>query len=393
MLDLILNADTSNVEKPEQYIEDDDEKIIFSRTVFCGISFTCSFLLIVVYIINCIQVKYRKCIRNEEKVLNENENENNYLDMDDNEDENYNKKDNRGKIGLGSNFMFIMTISNFFGALFEFSFYFYYMKKKSLEENLDLSNNYLYNNINEDKVCTLFGFAHNFFDLFTCCWITMLTLLFYRSTKILNDMPNHEAKYLTIGFAYCIILCIILCIIPLTRGSYGFARYYCSFKYNSLSKKGEYYVKEPEKFLDKAWRYAFIAVTSLNNIINVIWLLLTNNYYSKKLKRIKIQNKNEYKIILCFVWVFRIFPIVLIISRFYKGVSRMVLNIVDSKEVIDIMQYINGFLFASNGIFDSIACLFFFRGVFWCCNSPSVSRAVSEEKISDMDVLEGDQDD
>ena len=71
----------------------------------------------------------------------------------------------------------------------------------------------------------------------------------------------------------------------------------------------------------------------------------------------------------------------------------MVLNIVDSKEVIDIMQYINGFLFASNGIFDSIACLFFFRGVFWCCNSPSVSRAVSEEKISDMDVLEGDQDD
>jgi hypothetical protein len=135
MLDLILNADTSNVEKPEQYIEDDDEKIIFSRTVFCGISFTCSFLLIVVYIINCIQVKYRKCIRNEEKVLNENENENenNYLDMDDNEDENYNKKDNRGKIGLGSNFMFIMTISNFFGALFEFSFYFYYMKKKSLE--------------------------------------------------------------------------------------------------------------------------------------------------------------------------------------------------------------------------------------------------------------------
>ena len=86
--------------------------------------------------------------------------------------------------------------------------------------------------------------------------------------------------------------------------------------------------------------------------------------------------------------MFRIFPIVLIISRFYKGVSRMVLNIVDSKEVIDIMQYINGFLFASNGIFDSIACLFFFRGVFWCCNSPSISRDVSEEKVSDMDVLE-----
>ena len=203
MLDLILSED----QKPEQYIEDDDEKIILSRTVFCGISFTCSFLLIIVYIINCIQVKYRKCIRNEEKVLNENEN--NYSDMDNKEDENSNKKNNQEKIGLGSNFMFFMTISNFFGALFEFSFYFYYIHLKSKEENQDLTKNILYNNINKDNACTLFGFAHNFFDLFTCCWITMLTLLFYRSTNISNDMPYHEAKYLTIGFAYCIILCII----------------------------------------------------------------------------------------------------------------------------------------------------------------------------------------
>jgi hypothetical protein len=391
MLDLILNANTSNDQKPEQYIEDGDEKIILSRTIFCCISFTCSLLLIIVYIINCIQVKYRKCIRNEEKVLNENEN--NYSDMDNKEDENSNKKNNQGKIGLGSNFMFFMTISNFFGALFEFSFYFYYINLKSKEENQDLTKNILYYNINEDNACTLFGFAHNFFDLFTCCWITMLTLLFYRSTNISNDMPYHEAKYLTIGFAYCIILCIILCVIPLSTGSYGFARYYCSFKYNSLSQKGEYYIKDPEGNLDKVWRYAFIAVASLNNIVNVIWLYLTNNYYSKKLKKIKNQNKNEYKIMLYFVWVFRIFPIVLIISRFYKGVSRMLLDNVDSKEVIDIIQYINGFLFASNGIFDSIACIFFFRGVFWCCNSPSISRAVSEEKVSDMDVLEGDQDD
>jgi hypothetical protein len=322
-----------------------------------------------------------------------NENENNYSDMDNKEDENSNKKNNQGKIGLGSNFMFFMTISNFFGALFEFSFYFYYINLKSKEENQDLTKNILYYNINEDNACTLFGFAHNFFDLFTCCWITMLTLLFYRSTNISNDMPYHEAKYLTIGFAYCIILCIILCVIPLSTGSYGFARYYCSFKYNSLSQKGEYYIKDPEGNLDKVWRYAFIAVASLNNIVNVIWLYLTNNYYSKKLKKIKNQNKNEYKIMLYFVWVFRIFPIVLIISRFYKGVSRMLLDNVDSKEVIDIIQYINGFLFASNGIFDSIACIFFFRGVFWCCNSPSISRAVSEEKVSDMDVLEGDQDD
>ena len=387
MLDLILSED----QKPEQYIEDDDEKIILSRTVFCGISFACSFLLIIVYIINCIQVKYRKCIRNEEKVLNENEN--NYSDMDKKEDENYNKKNNQGKIGLGSNFMFFMTISNFFGALFEFSFYFYYINLKSLKQNKDLTKNILYYNINEDRVCALFGFAHNFFDLFTCCWITMLTLLFYRSTNISNDMPYHEAKYLTIGFAYCIILCIILCVIPLSTGSYGFARYYCSFKYNSLSQKGEYYIKDPEGNLDKVWRYAFIAVASLNNIVNVIWLYLANKYYSKKLKEIKNQNRNEYKIMLYFVWVFRIFPIVLIISRFYKGVSRMLLDSVDSKEVIDIIQYINGFLFASNGIFDSIACIFFFRGVFWCCNSPSISRAVSEEKVSDMDVLEGDQDD
>ena len=93
---------------------------------------------------------------------------------------------------------------------------------------------------------------------------------------------------------------------------------------------------------------------------------------------------------LIYVWVFRIFPIVLLISRIFKGISRIIIEELEgdnASTVTNIVQYINAFLFASNGIFDSIACIFFFKGVFWCCSSNSLSKTSSEERGSDLDYL------
>lgn len=364
----------------EELIRENDEKIILARSIFCIISFSCCFILIFVYFILCLQMKCGICTRNKNDSKD-------FLESDTSSEEGKKKNNNnKGKIGLGSNFMFLLTISNFFGSIFEFLFYFYYkdMKQKTNGNEALLK---LYKDINEDTKCLFLGFAHNFFDLFAVCWTTMLTILFYSSTNLSNEMLYKDKKYLIIGFAFSTIICFIFCIIPLILKSYGFARYYCSFKYNEIDDN---YEVQDEKTLTKFWRYSFVGITFLGNAFNVLCLIKTNKFYSKKLLYIKKQNKKEYKLMLIYVWVFRIFPIVLVISRIFKGFSRIMVEYFSVDETFeDIIEYMNAFLFASNGIFDSIACLFFFRGVFLCCWPDSISDSISEEdkECADMNYF------
>lgn len=354
------------------------ENIVLVRTIFCAISFICCFFLIIVYIIYCIQITLKLCIKKE--VQNE-PNEILEIDCSDTESKDNNnnkKKKDKQKIGLGSNFMFLLTISNFFGALCEFLFYFY---SKSVNKDTITEK---YEEMNNDNICRLLGFGHNFFDLFAVCWTTMLTLLFYRSTNLSNEMLYHDKKYLLIGFIYSFVSCTILCGIPLLIKGFGFADYYCSFRYN------EDFSKEiPEELIQNTiCRLTFVTFTTVNNLINVYWLFKTNRFYSKKLKIIKNQNKQEYRLMLIYVWVFRIFPIVLLVSRIFKGMSRIIISNFKNDLFNDIIEYINAFLFASNGIFDSIACAFFFRGVFWCCTSNTSSRTNTQDgEGSDMNYL------
>jgi hypothetical protein len=245
-------------------------------------------------------------------------------------------------------------------------------------------NNDKYMEINDDKICHFFGFSHNFWDLSSVCWTTMLTLLFYRSTNLSNEMLYRDKKYLSIGFIYLIVSSIFFSIIPYINANYGFARFYCSFRYQEFIDD-----KKFEKLSTFIYRWSFIGFTGLNNLFNAFCLIKTFQYYSKKLALIKKKNKKEYKLMLIYVWVFRIFPIVLLISRFFKGISRVIIERLDGEgqAVKSVIEYINAFLFASNGIFDSIACIFFFKGVFWCCSSNSLSKTSSEEIYSDMEYL------
>ena len=363
-------------------MDDNDKYIILTRTIFCGISSFCCLVLIIIYIIYCLQVKYNLLTK---KV--ENEESNNLLDNEISSDEGKKSDDNKNekKIGLGSNFMFFLTISNFFSAIFEFPFYFYYMNV--INNNEEKTNIQKFKEINNDPNCLLFGFAHNFFDLAAVCWTTMLTLLFYSSTNLSNKMLYDDNKYLFIGFIFTIVSCVILCFIPVFTGSYGFARYYCSFRYNEADENE---IKD-ELLINTLWRYSYIFVTFINSLFNVIWLFRTNIFYSKKLEIIKKQNKREYKLMLIYVWVFRIFPIVLVVSRIFKGLSRIIIDKFKLGHSFfgSFIEYINAFLFASNGIFNSIACMFFFRGVFWCCYN-NIESENETKQSSNMDFISED---
>ena len=384
---MINDTDTSF----EHYlINKNDETIILVRSIFCSISFFCCFLLIIVYIILFLQVKLKLCTREEE----DNDDLSPFIESEFSSDESKRKKiNNDGKIGLGSNFMFILTISNFFGSLFEFLFFFYYKNKIKNVKLTDKNENIiLYDSFNDDIKCHLFGFAHNFFDLYTVCWISMLTLLFYRSTNLSNEMQYQDKKYLIIGFIYSSVLSLIFFFFFFITESYGFATYYCSFRYKEIKKVNGRELKFfNEKTLSKFWRISFVVVTFLNNAFNAICLIKATLFYSKKLEMIKKQNKNEYKLMRIYVWVFRIFPIVLLTSRIFKGLSRIIIDEFNPpRKVEDSIEYANAFFFASNGIFDSIACIFFFKGVFWCCWPDTFSRNISNDKGSDMEYLGSD---
>ena len=112
----------------------------------------------------------------------------------------------------------------------------------------------------------------------------------------------------------------------------------------------------------------------------------------------KKQDKNEYKSFIIFVWVFRLLPIVIIITRLYRFFSRVVIEIIyksnneNNETSIYIMEYINSFMYSSNGIIISLVSLLFFRGIFTCCSSEKTKEIIKNYENIDMRFLEEEND-
>ena len=376
---IIKNYKDNNITDAIPLMTDGDEIIILFRAIFCCISLFLCFLVTIIYIIFYLQTKNLLCSKKD------NENRVNYFSDNVDSDSNNIKTE---KIGLGSNFILYITLSNFFGSFFEFLFYFYYINKKKNYENNTKSLNKLYIDINNDNTCHFYAVSHNIFDLFSACWITMLTLLFYKSTKPQNEMLLNRIKYTIIGFIYSILSCIIFCIMPLTTNSYGFVRYFCSFTYQETYVNENDLIETKKKITNIIWRYIFSFFEGINTIFHVIFLIITKNFYSKQLEDIKGVNKKGYKSLLIYIWIFRIFPIVLMASRLFKIFSRYLREQTNDDNIKNIFEYFNGFVFASNGIFNSIACLFFFRSFFSCFSSnEELNSSSAKESYNLTDIL------
>ena len=376
---ILENSDTVT------FISTSDKKIILVRAILSAISLCCCLFLMIIYLIYCLQQKLQICVKKmeEEDILNNNEYPE---DLYENEEEKPKKeikekpKKKKEKIGLGSTYMFLLTISNFFASLLEFLFYFYYVNEiQGYADNLVEKQREIYNKMNNNDTCFLFGFFHNCFDLLSVCWTTMLALLFFDSTKLNSEMSLKPNKYLKIGFLYSIICCLIFCGLPLITNSYGFARFYCTFKYDEFNEKGDYI---GETNLTKGWRYSFAAFIAINSIVTVIWFFKQYYNFSKQLELKKLDP--NYKIYSHYARIYKIFPIALIISRYFRGLSRsMIVSFYLSEPFRNFLEYINAFIFAGRGIFDSIVCIFFFRGVFWCCanNNKQGKLSIGKEII------------
>ena len=315
-------------------ISDNNYSISIAGIVTVSISLLLCLFMIIIYIINYIQIKsgiYQK-EGNEDR-------ESEALLSTGAEIENNNNTKKKKKIGLGSNYMLFLILTNFIGGINELTLFILNLKN-GLKEN--------------DNICKVLGISHNFFDLCGVCWITMITFLFYCSTKNTHEIFFKETKYLIIGFVYSFSISLIISVCPLINNYYTSENRLC------------FYNKSLDNNFIIFWNICNASIIGINCIFNCFCLFKTFNYYSEKLKLLK-NNQKQYKQLLLYIWIFRVFPLVLIVTGLLK-VSSRIINIFKISQMFDlILGFSNSIAHNLNGAFNSMACIFFFKGVFMSC--------------------------
>jgi hypothetical protein len=262
-----------------------------------------------------------------------------------NEDEFISLNLNRNKIGLGNRFFFYLIIGNFLGSFFEGIF------TKFFETTEDIKNN---------ATCIFLAVTHIIFDIWNICWTTLITFLFYQTSKShINQVIINENRLTKFGFIYSFISIFIIAIFPLflkPKNFYGGADIYCSFI---------------KSFKDNIFLTLLIFLIFANLIINIYFLYKSQNFYSKKLLLLRAQNNNREYIVVRNVKIILIsFIFILALSRTLKGLNRI--GISDSYNY-DFPQFLAKFflysgtiLYSLTGFFNFLICIYFFRGVFYC---------------------------
>ena len=330
-----------NIETFYKYLE----QILFLRMIFSIISLVACFIIILLYILLFIQVKFSK---------NSNKNEQENINSISSEGLNSNKSN---KIGLGSHYMFFLVISNFFGAIVEGSLYIYLNK-----DDIQYPKTDYFKKLSDTSYCKGYAFFHNFFELSGICWTTMITKLFYYSTQIV--ITGSQKQQMAKAFTYSFLSSFIISILPIIFGGYGFAYTHCSFVKKDFDGGHTHTLS-----------IIFGTILTIFIIANALFyiyaLFKSYIFYKKKIKQLKEQNEGEYSSLKVYVYLFFIFPIVLMITRIMKLIQFFV-DFLDKEEwiyIVIILTYINSILYCLTGTFDSAFCFFFFRGVYkTCCN-------------------------
>ena len=113
---------SNNTTDSSYLIHSTDLNIIICRCVFCFISWLSCLLLISIYFMLILKVKFNFFQKNTES---EKDKANNILnDSSINYSRNDSEINNNNEIGLGSHFIFILTVSNFFGVFLNLFFIF-----------------------------------------------------------------------------------------------------------------------------------------------------------------------------------------------------------------------------------------------------------------------------
>lgn len=332
--------------------------LIFRRCIYSITSICFCFFIIILYLILCIQV-FRRRRKTRGSVF--------HKSITSSEPEIQAPQD---KIGLGSHFMFSLIISDLLCSIIPILFYILTSSKKEDEASL-LS-------FLKTLPCKVLGFFHNYLDLMSVCWTTVLMNLFYKSTFTVEFRPGEEKKSYVKGFLYSIVSPLCLTVPAFIWDVYGFADTHCSLNDfdDSLEKN--------------VFKYMIAAFFGVNLIVNLAQLVRVIHHYRKRLKIFKGKHTKEYKVILLYVIIFYCFPIYLIVSRVFKGLNREINQ--RGGSIFTGLKEIGSILTCLNGGFNSLLCCYFFRGVYTCkcCNREDNGFVMSETEIPEKKVLVDD---
>lgn len=335
--------------------------VILIRTIFSIISLICCIIIIFLYLILCLQVILHKYFKNRKN--------NDYLIESKSEREEVMSQNiiGRSKIGLGSHFILMLIISNLFLNILAIIFTSAYKDKNPTDEK-------------NDATCITISYFHTFFEISSVCWTTLITRLFLKSTENTELNKIQEKHELQIGFIYSFFFSFVLSILPLFSGSYGNAFYQCSFNYQKITA------------FSYIWMILINVFGCLNFTYNIYSFWKVNKFYSEKLKLLQSQQRNsEYKLLRHYVWAFRIFPFILIVTRLLNIISR-ILDIqyfkaqeeLAAQGIIKFFVYLSSSAYCLNGFFNSVFCSYFFRGVFNMCKKKKENEISLNSQIEDL---------
>ena len=254
-------------------------------------------------------------------------------------------------IGLGSIFMLLLNISHLCSSITEIFLYFDLMKQKSI------------NDFSSNLSCKFCAFSRNYFELTSVCCITIISHLFYQSTKEIIFNSKTEIKKIINGILYSFFTPLLIIVPSFLKNKFSFVKTRCSYN---------------EEF--SIYHIIFTIFIIINVLFQLIFLYISFCFYSSKIKYIKESNQNQYNSLSIYIRIFFIFPIYLFISRILKLINRF------EKDNINYL-YISEITFALSGIIDSIISLILIRSVFECCKTQDNEES---EESDEFQVLSQD---
>ena len=338
------------------------KNIVLTRLICSIISLVACLIIIVIYFIlwfKNIYFNYKsKRVSNADINLNNSVNSSFQRSGSFSSNEGSNKPKTNG-FGLGSHAMFFLVFSNLLWCINS-------IISCALYPNgfLSILDNYL-------TLCPIHGFLHNYLDLCTIGWTTVISKLFLSSTKSSAYTQGDGRKQFIYGLIFSFGLPLLITLSPFYSSSYGPSGAYCSF--NRLEKDK----------MANIWA-GLVQIYPVACIIYCTYAIIkVTAYYQGKLKLVKQSNKEEYNILRWYVFVFILFPVFLSLSRLVKLINYAMQYIFNKENHIG-MNYLYGITYCLNGFFNSLLCLFFFRKGLECCKRPERPGRNSINKYKEL---------
>lgn len=357
--------------EPEKYLQNvvtfdkvkQTESLVLTRLICSVISLASCVAIIIIYGILWLQSKCYK-VKTKKRISNGNSSNNQSFQRSlssssEKKTKESKKLSSQKGFGLGSHAMFFLVFSNLLWCIIAIISCTFYPK------------GFLFILDNYNTLCPLFGFFHNYFDLCSIGWTTIISFLFLSSTKSKAYTQGEERKTFILGIIISFGVPLFITLGPFYSSSYGPSGAYCSFdKVNPTT-------------MTQVWSIAVQIYPVICIIYCCYAIIRVTCFYSGKLKLVKEHNKQEYSVLKWYVFIFILFPVFLSLSRLIKLINWSVEKILGKEDYIVIL-YFYSITYCLNGFFNSFLCLFFFRRVLkcGCCGSErKTGRTESENEM------------